>query len=117
MRVGAQVRSHSLEPGVAGSTRNRGASGHAAYVVAYQTIVADCFGTRRFATIHGWIGMISSIGGAAGPLFGAWIYEVTRSYDLAFAIFAAVVSVGIPAMWLADRYRPVQEPANWGGAG
>lgn len=92
------------------------ALGHAAYIIAYQTIVADYFGTRRFATIRGWIGMISSIGGAAGPPFGAWIYEVTGSYDLAFAVFAAVVLVGVPAMWLADRYRPVQEPAQWSGA-
>ena len=86
--------------------------GHAAFVITSQTVVADYFGTHRFATIRGWVGSVSSFGSAAGPLVGAWIFDRSGSYDGAFALFAASVVVGAPAALLADRFKPLENPAS-----
>jgi MFS family permease len=79
--------------------------GHAAFVITSQTVVADYFGTHRFATIRGWVGSVSSMGSAAGPLVGAWIFDRSGSYDGAFSLFAAIVVLGAPAALLADRFK------------
>ncbi len=86
--------------------------GHAAFVITSQTVVADYFGTHRFATIRGWLGTSSAIGSAAGPLVGAWLFDQSGSYDGAFALFAVVVVLGAPAALLADRRKPPQSPAQ-----
>ena len=81
--------------------------GHSMYVVTSQTVVADYFGTRRFATIRGWLGGIGSVGGASGPVVGAWVAEsVAGGYTTTFAIVAAVCAVAIPFVILADLLRP-----------
>ena len=81
--------------------------GHSMYVVTSQTIVADYFGTRRFATIRGWLGGIGSVGGATGPVIGAWIAEsAAGGYTTTFAVVAIVCAVAIPFVVLADVLRP-----------
>ncbi len=86
--------------------------GHAAFVITGQTVVADYFGTHRFATIRGWVGSVSSIGSAVGPLVGAWVFDRTGSYDGAFALFAAIVVAGAPVALLADRFKPHPSPTH-----
>ena len=90
--------------------------GHAAFVITSQTVVADYFGTHRYATIRGWVGSVSSIGSAAGPLVGAWIFDQSGSYDQAFALFAGILVVGAPAAWLAERFKPRLSPPSRSGA-
>lgn len=86
--------------------------GHAGFVITSQTIVADYFGTYRFATIRGWLGTLSSLGGATGPIIGAWIFDSTGSYDWAFATFAATATLGLPAALLAEKFRPHLDVAS-----
>ena len=80
--------------------------GHAAYVITSQTIVADFFGTYRFATIRGWMGTLSSLGGASGPVVGALIFDSSGSYTLAFLFYAAAALVAFPVVFFAARARP-----------
>ena len=80
--------------------------GQSAFVVMNQTIFADYFGTRRFATIHGWMAMLSSAGGASGPVIGALIFDSRGSYTLTFLLYAAVTLVAFPVVLLAVRARP-----------
>ncbi len=82
------------------------AVGHSGYAITSQSIVADYFGTRRFATIRGWLNGIGAVGGATGPVLGAWVYEQTGTYDATFGIFVVACMVGIPAILLAHRFRP-----------
>ena len=80
--------------------------GHAAYVITSQTIVADFFGTYRFATIRGWMGTLSSLGGASGPVVGALIFDSNGSYTLAFLLYASAALVAFPVVFFAARARP-----------
>ena len=80
--------------------------GHAAYMVTSQTIVADYFGTYRFATIRGWMGMLGSLGGASGPVIGALIFDSSGSYTLPFLLYAAAVLAAFPVVFFAARARP-----------
>ena len=72
------------------------ATGHATFVVMSQTVVADYFGTRRFATIRGLAQSTAMPLGLIGPVFAGVVFDRTGSYEIAFtalsscAIFAAI---------------------------
>ena len=72
------------------------ATGHATFVVMSQTVVADYFGTRRFATIRGLSHSTAMPLGLIGPVFAGVLFDRTGSYEIAFtvlsscAIFAAI---------------------------
>ena len=72
------------------------ATGHATFVVMSQTVVADYFGTRRFATIRGLAQSTAMPLGIIGPFFAGWMFDRTGSYEVALtvlsscAIFAAI---------------------------
>ena len=51
------------------------APGHAMFVVMSQTIVADYFGTRRFATIRGLAQSTAMPLGLSMPVFAGWIFD------------------------------------------
>ena len=53
-------------------------------------IRSDFFGRRSFATILGVSQTILMAGTITGPVFAGWIYDVTRSYAIAFWIMAAI---------------------------
>ena len=80
------------------------ASGHAMFVVMSQTIVADYFGTRRFATIRGLAQSTAMPLGLSMPVFAGWIFDRNGSYEVAFWIFAALAVVA--ALLLALIRRP-----------
>lgn len=81
-------------------------AGHAAYVITSQTAVADYFGTYRFATIRGVLGVAGATGGAIAPVLGARLFELGGSYGPAFAIFALASVIGFPTVLLAERLNP-----------
>jgi MFS family permease len=64
-------------------------------------IDAEFFGTRNLGAIMGLAGLGSTICGALGPFLGAYIFDLTGSYYLAFllgAVAAAVATIlAIPA--------------------
>ncbi len=53
-------------------------------------IRSDFFGRRSFATILGISQTILMAGTITGPVFAGWVYDVTRSYAIAFWIMAAI---------------------------
>ena len=53
-------------------------------------IRSDFFGRRSFATILGISQTILMAGTITGPVFAGWVYDVTRSYTIAFWIMAAI---------------------------
>lgn len=58
------------------------------------SIRGEYFGRRYFATISGTNQALVMIGHLAGPILAGWIFDVTRSYQLAFTIFAATLVTG-----------------------
>jgi MFS family permease len=72
-----------------------------------EPIRADYFGTKAFATIQGVSRSITTAGTFLGPIIAGLFYDFTRSYSLAFTIFAAVSLVSTVLMFLARR--PMQK--------
>ena len=65
------------------------APGHATFVVMSQTVVADYFGTRRFATIRGLAQSTAMPLGLIGPVFAGWVFDRDGSYQAAFLLLSA----------------------------
>lgn len=55
-----------------------------------EPIRADYFGTRYFASIQGVSRTVLMVGTFLGPLMAGFLYDLTRSYALAFGFFAIV---------------------------
>jgi MFS family permease len=68
-----------------------------------EPIRADYFGTRAFATIQGVSRTVTTAGTFLGPVIAGFCYDVTKSYTMAFGIFAAVSLVSTVLMFLARR--------------
>jgi predicted MFS family arabinose efflux permease len=56
-------------------------------------IDAEFFGTRNLGAIMGLVGLGSNISGALGPFLGAYIFDLTGSYYLAFLLGAVATVV------------------------
>lgn len=71
-----------------------------------EAIRADYFGTRHFASIQGFSRLITTGGSFLGPLIAGYLYDVTRSYTLAFSFFTGVSVFATFCMILARQPRP-----------
>jgi len=72
-----------------------------------EPIRADYFGTRAFATIQGVSRSVTTAGTFMGPIVAGLFYDLTRSYAVAFAIFAVMSLVSMGLMFMA---RPPARP-------
>jgi MFS family permease len=68
-----------------------------------EPIRADYFGIKAFATIQGVSRTVTTVGTFMGPVLAGFCYDVTKSYAIAFGIFAAVSLVSTLLMFLARR--------------
>ena len=84
--------------------------GQAAHTVTQQTIVADFFGPRRYATIRGVMNPMSVGGGIVGPLFAGFMFDAFESYKLAFFIMGPLITLGAPAIFMAGKPTLTAEP-------
>jgi MFS family permease len=66
-----------------------------------EPIRADYFGTKAFATIQGVSRSITTAGTFVGPVLAGLFYDFTKSYSVAFTIFAAVSLLSTLLMFLA----------------
>jgi MFS family permease len=66
-----------------------------------EPIRADYFGTKAFATIQGVSRTVTTIGTFVGPILAGFLYDRTRSYTIAFTIFAVVSLIATVLMFLA----------------
>ncbi|MBM3225641.1 MAG: MFS transporter [Candidatus Tectomicrobia bacterium] len=66
-------------------------------------IAADLFPGRSFGTIFGLMSIGHGLGGAFGPWYGGYVYDIMGSYRPAFVLaFGALFGV-IACFWLATR--------------
>lgn len=63
--------------------------------VLFSPIVAELFGLSSHGTILGITVFVGTIGGAVGPVVAGRIFDVTRSYELAFLMCALLSVTGL----------------------
>lgn len=68
-----------------------------------EPIRADYFGTKAFATIQGMSRSVQTVGTFIGPVLAGFLYDLTKSYTIAFGIFAAVSLCAAGLMIFARR--------------
>lgn len=66
-----------------------------------EPIRADYFGTRAFATIQGMSRSVTTAGTFMGPVLAGFLYDLTKSYTLAFSLFAIVSLLATTLMFFA----------------
>jgi MFS family permease len=66
-----------------------------------EPIRADYFGTRAFATIQGMSRSVITAGTFLGPITAGCFYDLTKSYTIAFSVFAVMSLLATLLMFLA----------------
>jgi len=67
--------------------------------------IAELFGLNSHGAIFGTVGFVGTVGGALGPVLFGRIFDVTRSYQLAF--WACTV-ISVVAIILVLFVKPVK---------
>jgi len=70
----------------------------------YAVLAREYFGQKIMGTVFGAVTMVSSIGMAAGPLIGGWLYDTYGAYTW---LFAGSCAVGLGAVAIALAFPPV----------
>jgi MFS family permease len=69
-------------------------------------IPADLFAGPRLGAILGLANGGGGLGGFIGPFLGGWLFDVTGSYQIAFATAAIAIAGSAVAAWIAARRPP-----------
>ncbi|MFH1560373.1 MAG: MFS transporter [Chloroflexota bacterium] len=72
-------------------------------------IKGDYFGRRSFGTILGLSGILQTGGSMFGPVFAGYVYDVTKSYRIAFFIFAGLLLIAAALFMTLGRPRYSRE--------
>ena len=83
-------------------------------MVVREVLFADYFGREFIGTIRGMLMPLNLISMAGGPVFAAWLYDRTGSYQLPYYVFLGGFLVGVIFMFLAKR--PTRPPDSGYGA-
>ena len=66
-----------------------------------QSLIAEYFGRRAYATIQGFRSSIQMAGIIAGPIISGYFFDTTGSYSTAFLGFAAASIVSMALVLMA----------------
>ena len=81
-----------------------------------QSLIADYFGRRSYATIQGFRSTIQMLGIIAGPIISGYVFDTTGSYEYAFLGFSAAAIVSMVLVFMAKPpVKPVRRPRVTGG--
>ena len=72
-----------------------------------QSLIADYFGRRSYATIQGFRSTIQMLGIIAGPIISGYVYDTTGSYTIAFLSFSGAALVSMVLVFMAKA--PVKQ--------
>ena len=72
---------------------------------AAESWLADLFAGRNLGVILGAAQGGGGLGGFIGPFLGGWLFDVTGSYQIAFAVAAVAIAVSGVAAWVAAPRR------------
>lgn len=71
-------------------------------IAQLSAIPADAFSGPHLGAILGVVQAGGGLGGAIGPFLGGWLFDVTGSYQLAFAAAGVAVAGSAGAAWIAS---------------
>lgn len=77
--------------------------GHCGWLVLNQTLAADFFGSRNFATIRGLINTFQIPVGIVLPLCMGLVYDANQNYQIAYLAIAVFVAAGALSLNLVRR--------------
>ena len=77
-----------------------------------QSLIADYFGRRSYATIQGFRSTIQMLGIIAGPIISGYVFDTTDSYTLAFLGFSGAALVSMILVFMAKPPVKVRPPAR-----
>jgi MFS family permease len=72
----------------------------------YAILVREYFGARIMGAVFGAVGFASTLGMAAGPPVGGWVYDSFGGYGW---LFIASSAIGVGAVAIAFTFRPPRE--------
>ena len=81
-------------------------------------ILADSFGSRSFATLHGWLMMPTQLMSMTTPVWTGWVFDQTDSYFWALVPFAILFCLSSFLYWTLPRPKlqaRVSQPNVLGG--
>ena len=64
-------------------------------------LLLDHFGKKYFGVIYGVSFFMLSLGGAIGPIYGGWIFDITGSYSVAFLTSIILSIIAMIAVYLS----------------
>jgi MFS family permease len=73
-------------------------------------MVPPLFGLKATGAILGWATLAWSVGGIVGPYLAGYVYDVTKSYDIAFLTRGLLLILGVLAVCFWGSHR--KEPAS-----
>jgi MFS family permease len=71
-------------------------------------LINTYFGLTSYGAIFGMITLAQSLGGAIGPPFAGYMFDILNSYHWAFIVFLALYAVGLPAILIVRHPRSPQ---------
>ena len=71
-----------------------------------RAIFGEYYGRKHYGTISGYFALIIMVGTVGGPLFAGYMYDVSKSYTIAFYAFAVANTLGAALIFLAKRPKP-----------
>ena len=80
---------------------------HGGFFTVMSPTVAEFFGTGSHGTLFGLILFCGTIGGSVGPLLTGYLFDVTGSYRLAFALLIALAIIGFTLIAFLQSPKPV----------
>lgn len=77
--------------------------GQGSRALVLSAISADVFQGRHFGAIFGYFTLSIGLGGAAGAWLGGYLFDLTRSYVVAFFVSLACLTVSVVIVWISTR--------------
>jgi MFS family permease len=75
-------------------------------------LVGECFGLASFGKILGALMVSATVGAATGPVLTGWIFDVTGSYRMAFALHVAALTASALAILFVRVPQGTDAPAS-----
>ena len=76
-----------------------------------QSLIADYFGRRSYATIQGFRSTVQMLGIIAGPIISGYVFDTTGSYEYAFLGFSGAAILSMVLVFMAKPpVKPVRTP-------
>ena len=76
---------------------------HGGFATLVSPMVGELFGIRSHGAILGFMIFLGTIGGAAGPVFAGYLFDVTGNYQSAFLV---CIIIGVIGLALSIALRP-----------